>query len=215
MDMDICESCVRWFIVCGYAVGILSVGYLYRSHTLISPLTYEDIQHTKKGISILKKVIPLFFLLICIIIVIDTVVFDCIHGIHYHLFILVIFYAVLSYWDLSVRMNRTTSSKNMLPEEKITTGKGIEFPAYYRYVWYGNAVLLLLYCGGYVYMRGAPYYGIWAIIAWVGTVLSSYVPLYVIGEFMKLKERQTKVIIIHCIFLSWIMVFFWSSLGFS
>ena len=163
---------------------------------------------------VIKAMLMVVILFFIILTVINIMVFTFIPGTYYHLFSLIIIYSLLSYIDISVKMGRNYSYEGAIPKEEVKGARKIQFPKYYKFIWYGNAVALFLYCHIYVHMRGAPLYGIWTIIAWAGTVLSSYVPWYVIREFTILNEKQTKVIIINCIFLSWIMVVFWSSLGF-
>jgi len=214
-SLSIFESFINYFIFFGYLGIVLYILTIYKSHTKSTEsLTYNMIQNFKRSKYVIKVILMLFFLFFIVLILIDNMLFNFILSEYYHLFILIIIYFILSYINISMKMRKVYSYEDIVYKKEMKSVKKIQFPKYYNYVWYGNAMLLLIYCLIYVYMRSAPFYGIWAIIAWIGTLWSSYIPYYVIPEFMILNEKQTKVIIINCLFLSWIMVFFWSSLGF-
>lgn len=81
---------------------------------------------------------------------------------------------------------------------------------------YVNAAVLLVFCILYTQLRSAPFYGIWGIIAWAGTLFVSYSPILLIKEEYKDREvPREKKVFVFSIFLSWILVFFWLELGLS
>lgn len=77
----------------------------------------------------------------------------------------------------------------------------------------GNAVALLVFCILYTQLKSFPFYGIWAIVAWTGTLLFSYPLYFFIEENDDLGIIKGKKKFVFVILLSWILVVFWLEMG--
>ena len=141
------ESLLDSFIIIGYAGILLSIFHIYRSHlTSTQSLTHDEIQNFKKIKYVIKVILMVVISFFIILTLIDTMVFTFIPGTCYHLFSLIIIYSLLSYADISVKMGRIYSYEGAILKEEVKGARKIQFPKYYKFIWYGNAVALFLYC---------------------------------------------------------------------
>jgi hypothetical protein len=126
---------------------------------------------------------------------------------YFHLFILIITNLILGYINVSIKEKK---SQFPLPLELQKKPKHMKHPKIIGIIMCVNAIILLLFCIVFVHLRNAPFYGIWGVIAWAGTLLLSYSPFIVLHELF---QYEKEIIYIASIFLSWILVFFWLGLG--
>jgi hypothetical protein len=129
-----------------------------------------------------------------------------------YLWILVAVYMILSYFNISPTLRRyCTLPQVEMPEKGKEPKYDIKMDKRMLYV---NAAVLLVFCILYAQLRSAPFYGIWGIIAWAGTLFFSYTPiLWVREEYKGWGVPREKRIFAFSIVLSWILVFFWLELG--
>lgn len=131
-----------------------------------------------------------------------------------YLWILMAVYMILSYFNISPTLRRyCTLPQVEMPERgkepKYDTRMG-------KRMLYANAAVLLVFCILYTQLRSAPFYGIWGIIAWAGTLFVSYTPLLFFREAYKDREIPgEKRFFAFSVLISWILVFFWLELGLS
>jgi hypothetical protein len=124
-----------------------------------------------------------------------------------HLTILIVVNLILGYMRISLQEK---SSRFPPPSELLKDRRKEDFPRNIKIIMCINALFLLLFCILLVHSRSAPFYGIWGIIAWAGTLLFSYSPVLIVRELFKSERRLPYLL---SLFLSWIFVFFWLGLG--
>lgn len=129
-----------------------------------------------------------------------------------HLLILMAVCMVLSYFGISPKLRYFFASSQIeVPEKGKEPKYGMKTGKKMLYV---NAAVLLVFCVLYAQLRSAPFYGIWGIIAWAGTLFFSYTLIFLVREEYKgMGVPREKRIFAFSIFLSWILVFFWLELG--
>jgi hypothetical protein len=102
-----------------------------------------------------------------------------------YLWILTAAYMVLSYFNISPTLRRYCT---LLQLEMPERGKEPKYDTRMgKKMLYMNAAVLLVFCILYTQLRSAPFYGIWGVIAWIGTLFVSYTPILLVRE--EYKER--------------------------
>ncbi|MGD2249601.1 MAG: hypothetical protein PVF58_14435 [Candidatus Methanofastidiosia archaeon] len=131
-----------------------------------------------------------------------------------HVLILSISYMTLDYLNITLKEKTYRISSQLEHPKKY---EQIEYNSSGKKLLYVNAVVLLIFCVLYTQYTSFPFYGIWGIIAWTGTLLFSYVPCLVSVEpySRELDIFQGKKKYVFIIFLSWVFVIFWVGLGMS
>lgn len=124
-----------------------------------------------------------------------------------HLVILIVVNLLLGYIRISVQEK---SSRFPSPPELQRDRRKENFPRNIKIVMCINALVLLFFCVLFVHSRSAPFYGIWGIIAWAGTLFVSYSPVVLVHELFESEKRPPYLLSLP---LSWIFVFFWLGLG--
>ena len=197
-------------ILLGYIGIIISVISILKEHfsdkappqkkKYLTPAEKETLNNMKK----LIRYLILLSGLACIGIWVLT---DGLPGKYVHLTILIIVNLALGYIKISLQEK---SSRFPPPSELLKDRKKEDFPRNIKIIMCINALILLLFCILLVHSRSAPFYGIWGIIAWTGTLFLSYSPVLLFHELFKSEKRPPYLF---SIFLSWIFVFFWLGLG--
>ncbi len=124
-----------------------------------------------------------------------------------HLAFLIVVNLFLGYIKISVQEK---SSRFPSPPELQRDRRKGNFPRNIKIIMYINALVLLFFCVLFVHLKSAPFYGIWGIIAWAGTILLSYSPVVLVHELFESEKRPPYLLSLP---LSWIFVFFWLGLG--
>ncbi|MGC1119962.1 MAG: hypothetical protein WBA22_02610 [Candidatus Methanofastidiosia archaeon] len=213
-------SWVKVVILLGYIGILIFMVYILKTHYFVKPseakyFSLSEKKNLKKKKKLLRSAGPLAVILYilgigCIWFFQNSVEYELIH-----LLILSISYMTLDYLNISIKEKTYHVSSQLEPpvdneqiEQDISSGKNLL---------YVNAVVLLIFCVLYTQYESFPFYGIWGIIAWVGTLLFSYVPFLVsiepYGKEMYIFKGWKKYVF--AIFLSWVFVFFWLGLGLS
>jgi hypothetical protein len=122
------------------------------------------------------------------------VLLDDLPSVFIHLLILMIAYLILEYIDVTIedRVSRSPPhTEKILGEYEELRYKGI-----FKKLWYMNSILLLLFCLGYTQVKGFPFHGIWGIIAWSLTIVTTYSPavLLYIDMFKELAIPREKIL---------------------
>lgn len=210
----------NWIILLLYIGIIASIIYIFKTYYLTKPSKKQKyLTLSEKEKLILKKKLlrstgPSVVILYVIAIVGIWYIQKSIQNELIHLLILSIAYIVLDYLNISIKEKTYQISPQL---EMTENHEKKEYDTRFgKRVLYVNAIVLLVFCVVYTQIKNFPFYGIWGIIAWAATLLSSYIPLLISVETYKnldIFKRKRKFVFI--IILSWIFVFFWLKLGLS
>lgn len=212
----------NWIILLLYIGIIASIIYIFKTYYLTKPskrrkyLTLSEKEKLIKKKKLLRSTGPLVVILYVIAIVGIWYIQKSIQNELIHLLILSIAYMVLDYLNISIKEKTYRISPQLeIPENHEKREYDTRFGKRILYV---NAIVLLVFCVVYTQIKNFPFYGIWGIIAWAGTLLFSYIPLLISVETYKnldiFKEKEKRKFAF-IIILSWIFVFFWLKLGLS
>jgi hypothetical protein len=194
----------------GVVISIINLGrkYLQDSHEKKSAQKYSE-----EMILHLKKVLRLFFIFVLLAGVFAYVGLWSIYRPPpielVHLLILADAYIAISYIDLSMK-EKSSHISSPEPQESQDT-----YLAAVKKIWYVNPVILLIFCIFYTQVKSFPFRGVWGVLAWAMAVLTTYpvAPMMSSDMFKELKFTEQKRGYIFILIMSWIMAFFWLSVG--
>jgi hypothetical protein len=205
-----------WMILLGYvgviifAIHILKIRYFTEPNKKYKYVTPTDKKRFSERKKMLRSLGPLMFLLYLLAYTGIWYINKNLPEEYIHLAVLWVAYTILSYANISIK--EETSQMLSESEEAYIHETGHDVGSGRRALC-GNAVALLVFCILYTQLKSFPFYGIWGIIAWTGTLLFSY-PLYFFTEKndnLEIIKGKKKFVFI--VLLSWILVVFWLEMG--
>jgi hypothetical protein len=211
-------SWVEIVILLGYIGVPIFMVYILKIHYFVKPgeakyISPSELKNLKKKKKLLRSAGPLAVILY-IVGIGGIWVFQ--HNVEYeliHLLILSISYMILDYLNFTLK----EKTYRISPQAEYSNNyEQIEYNSSGKKLLYVNAAALLIFCVLYTQIKSFPFYGIWGVIAWAGTLLFSYVPgLVSVESYKELDIFKGKKKYVFIIFLSWIFVIFWLGLGMS
>lgn len=210
------SSWIDVVILLGYTGVVISVINIVRTLLSKSGQKREYLPAEKAALAKTKKFCQSIGLAMIILAVLASVGIWYLRGglpmEYIHLLVLLAMYTILGYLHISVR----EKTGQPLPLTVSETRRKVKHTRNVKIIQCANAGVLLVFCWLYVGSKPYPFHGIWAILAWAGTLFLSYSPAFIAQEFSKtIPEFSGTEGILHVmsIPLSWVWVFWWLELG--
>jgi magnesium-transporting ATPase (P-type) len=203
-------------ILLGYIGVIISAVDLGRKYLQDSYRKKSAQKYSEEMILNLKKVLRLFFIFVLLAGIFTYVGLWSIYRPPpielVHLLILADAYIAISYIDLSMKEK---SSHISSPEPQKSQESQDKYLAAVKKIWYVNPVILLIFCIFYTQVKSFPFRGVWGVLAWALSVLTTYpvAPILSSDMFKELKFTEQKRDYIFILIMSWVAALFWLSAG--
>jgi hypothetical protein len=129
-----------------------------------------------------------------------------------HLCILTGISLMLGYFEISLKEN----SSQFPPLERVLQDMKVpKHAGFIKKLWYANAIVLLIMSILYTQLKNYPFHGIWGVLAWASTIISTYPVIFIINSeiFKEFTIHKENKIYIFIILASWIMLIYWLWVG--